>query len=79
MQKQRQIFRAPANVGVSQCVNMRSNGALLVGIAHAFKMRLNISIAIQICGVEIYASIVAHSTEDGATYEDDGSVSTKHF
>ena len=73
MQVRRPIFRAPANVGVSQRFNMRSDSARSVSIAHALNVRLNISIAIQICGVEVYASIVAHSTEEGAPNEDGGS------
>jgi len=72
LQVGRQIFRAPANVSVSHRFNVRSDDARTVSVAHGFKIRLNICVAIQIFGVEVYASTALHSTEDGALNDDYG-------
>ena len=56
VQVPRHIIRALAKVAVSRRINMRSEGALSVSVAHANKIRPNIYKAAQICSVEVYAS-----------------------
>ena len=63
MQVRRPFIEAVDYVLSSQCINMRSEGALSALVAHGFNIRLNICVATQICGVEVYASTTSHSTE----------------
>ena len=71
IQVRRQNFQAPAIVGFSQCIITRADAAFNVTVAHVFKIRLNICIAIQIDGAVVYASTASHSTVEGALNFDD--------